>query len=129
MKFLKGIFKGVKDKIFNPIGRFVNRNKKALLTAAMIAGMVYTGGALAGTWTWGGSLVGSLAPGASLVTTASAGTGAGAALVGGQTLLGTGITTGLSEVASIGQDDDYGPIGRGPANRLISGRNRGYGYA
>ena len=129
MAIFKNVFKGIKNKIFKPLGRFVKRNKKALLTAAMIAGMVYTGGALAGTWTWGGQLVGSTIAGTTSTVAASAGTGAGAALVGGQTLLGTGITTGLSEVASIGQDDDYGPIGTGPASRLISGRNRGYGYA
>lgn len=151
MKFLKGIFKGVKDKIFSPLGRFAKRNKKALITAAVLAGMIYTGGALAGLGggTWGttfGISAQQAAAGTGLYGFFGAGAGAGGAAASGtvlgaqtaaygstvsglgSTLLGTGVTTGIGEVAALGEED-YGPIGRGPANRLVPGRNRGFGYA
>ena len=157
MKFLKGIFKGVKDKILSPLGRFAKRNKKALITAAVLAGMIYTGGALAGlggrhmgNYFWyfsqqaaaGTGLYGFFGAGAGAGGATAVGATAKAGLVGpaqtfaygstasgiGSTLLGTGATTGIGEVAALGEED-YGPIGRGPANRLVPGRNRGFGYA
>ena len=47
-KPIKKIFKGIKNKILKPIGRFIKKHKKLLLTAALITGLVFTGGALAG---------------------------------------------------------------------------------
>lgn len=45
---MKWLFKKVKNKILQPVGRFVKRNKKELLTAGLIAGLVISGGVLAG---------------------------------------------------------------------------------
>lgn len=140
MGFLKNIFKGIKKKIFNPLGRFVKRNKKALLTAGLIAGLVVSGGAMAGLFPSLGTAAGTtLAAGAGTTFTSTVGTGiftgvgAGAATTAftgaGQALLGTGISTGLAAAGGALDDGDYGPMGTGPASRLISGRNRGYGYA
>tara|TARA_R100000329_G_scaffold7910_3_gene9363 strand:+ start:2983 stop:3693 length:711 start_codon:yes stop_codon:yes gene_type:complete len=47
-KPIKKVFKGIKNKILKPIGRFIKKHKKLLLTAALITGLVFTGGALAG---------------------------------------------------------------------------------
>ena len=62
MSIFKNIFKGIKNKIVKPLGRFIKRNKKAIITAGLIAAMVYTGGALAG---WYGTGMSALAPSAS----------------------------------------------------------------
>jgi hypothetical protein len=67
MNIFKSIVGGVKKKIVDPFKRFVNRNKKALITAAILGATIYTGGALAGWWAG----TGKLAAGA----TALAGTG------------------------------------------------------
>lgn len=77
MGFLKNIFKGVKKKIFEPLGRFAKRNKKALITAAVLGTMIYTGGALAG-W-WGSGLTGA---GSGAVSATAAETALGGSLTG-----------------------------------------------
>lgn len=78
MGFLKNIFKGVKKKIFEPLGRFAKRNKKALITAAVLGTMIYTGGALAG-W-WGSGLTSGIGSGAASATAAE--TALGGSLTG-----------------------------------------------
>lgn len=78
MGFLKKIFKGVKKKIFEPLGRFAKRNKKALITAAVLGTMIYTGGALAG-W-WGSGLTSGIGSGAASATAAE--TALGGSLTG-----------------------------------------------
>jgi len=59
-KPVKSIFKGIKNKILKPTERFLRKHKKTLLTAALITGLVFTGGALAGAgWASGfGSALG-----------------------------------------------------------------------
>ena len=47
-KPVKNVFKGIKNKILKPTERFLRKHKKTLLTAALITGLVFTGGALAG---------------------------------------------------------------------------------
>ena len=47
-KPVKSVFKGIKNKILKPTERFLRKHKKTLLTAALITGLVFTGGALAG---------------------------------------------------------------------------------
>ena len=56
MNIFKSIVGGVKKKIVDPFKRFVNRNKKALITAAILGATIYTGGALAGWWAGAGKL-------------------------------------------------------------------------
>lgn len=56
MNIFKSIVGGVKKKIVDPFKRFVNRNKKALVTAAILGATIYTGGALAGWWSGAGKL-------------------------------------------------------------------------
>ena len=53
-KPVKSIFKGIKNKILKPTERFLRKHKKTLLTAALITGLVFTGGALAGAG-WAGN--------------------------------------------------------------------------
>ena len=56
MAIFKNVFKGIKNKIFKPLVRFVDRNKKALITAAILGATIYTGGAVAGWWQGAGKL-------------------------------------------------------------------------
>lgn len=56
MNIFKSIVGGVKKKIVDPFKRFVNRNKKALVTAAILGATIYTGGAVAGWWQGVGKL-------------------------------------------------------------------------
>ena len=56
MNIFKSIVGGVKKKIVDPFKRFVNWNKKALLTAAILGATIYTGGAVAGWWQGAGKL-------------------------------------------------------------------------
>ena len=72
-KPVKSVFKGIKNKILKPTERFLRKHKKTLLTAALITGLVFTGGALAGAgWASGfGSALG-------IGPAAAAGGGAGA---------------------------------------------------
>ena len=56
MNIFKSIVGGVKKKIVDPFKRFVNRNKKALITAAILGATIYTGGAVAGWWQGAGKL-------------------------------------------------------------------------
>jgi len=101
---VKGAVKGVKNAV-KGVGRFVKKHKKAILMAGLIAGMVFTGGALAGAW--GTVVPGSVAAAsgvgaanigaASVLATAGAGSAGLSAL--GTTLLGSGLTMGIGQVA------------------------------
>ena len=142
MAIFKNVFKGIKNKIFKPLGRFVDRNKKALITEGMIAGLVVSGGAMAGLFPSLGTAAGTTLASATAFSpaiTTTVGTGifkgvaAGAATTAftttGQALLGTGITAGLGAVGGALEGEDDSIYGVGAANRLVAGRNRGYGYA
>lgn len=124
MSIFKNIFKGIKNKIVKPLGRFIKRNKKAIITAGLIAGMVYTGGALAG---WYGTGMSALAPSASAAATIVPGAtanlaAAGAASTGlaatGSALATTGITTGLQAAASAMDDSEEYMYGSGYVQQL-----------
>ena len=56
MNIFKSIVGGGKKEIVDPFKRFVNRNKKALITAAILGATIYTGGAVAGWWQGVGKL-------------------------------------------------------------------------
>tara|TARA_R100001129_G_scaffold176333_1_gene150224 strand:- start:5574 stop:6122 length:549 start_codon:yes stop_codon:yes gene_type:complete len=88
-KPVKSIFKGIKNKILKPTERFLRKHKKTLLTAALITGLVFTGGALAGAgWASGfGSALG-IGPAA-----ATAGTGA---VAGGAPIVAGGASTSVA---------------------------------
>ena len=129
MAIFKNVFKGIKNKIFKPLGRFVNRNKKALITAGMIAGLVVSGGAMAGLFPSLGTAATATAAGTGIFTNVAAGAATTAFTTTGQALLGTGVTAGLSAVGGALEGEDDSIYGVGAANRLVAGRNRGYGYA
>lgn len=126
MSIFKNIFKGIKNKVVKPLGRFIKRNKKAIITAGLIAAMVYTGGALAG---WYGTGAATLAPSASALATIVPGStataslaAAGAASTGlaatGSALATTGITTGLQAAASAMDDSEEYMYGSGYVQQL-----------
>ena len=102
MGIFKKLTKGLKEKIVDPFKGFVNRNKKALVTAAILAGVIYTGGAIAGwfhTAAAGGGLTGTLAA-------AGAAGGVGATTVAGSVATGAATkAAGLAEAkVTTGQD-------------------------
>lgn len=73
MGIFKKLTKGLKEKIVDPFKGFVNRNKKALITAAILGATIYTGGALAGWWGTGAATAGTTA-GVTAAETALGGT-------------------------------------------------------
>ena len=109
MSIFKNIFKGIKNKIVKPLGRFIKRNKKAIITAGLIAGMVYTGGALAGFFPNAAGVT------ATLTSAGAASTGLAAA---GSALATTGITTGLQFAASAMDDSEEYMYGSGFVQQL-----------
>ena len=107
-KFIKNIVKGVVKNVKNQVkgvGRFIKKHKKAILTAGLIAGMVFTGGALAGAWgtVVPGAVTAATGVGASTIGAASAlataGAGSAALSTLGTTMLGTGLTMGVGQIA------------------------------
>ena len=70
-KPVKSIFKGIKNKILKPTERFLRKHKKTLLTAALITGLVFTGGALAGAG-WASGFAGATGIGARSYAASSA---------------------------------------------------------
>ena len=102
MGIFKKLTKGLKEKIVDPFKGFVNRNKKALVTAAILAGVIYTGGAIAGWFpaaAAGGGLTGTLAA-------SGAAGGVGATTVAGSVATGAATkAAGLAEAkVTTGQD-------------------------
>ena len=75
MGIFKKLTKGLKEKIVDPFKGFVNRNKKALITAAILGATIYTGGALAGWWGTGAAGGGLALPGLNLGLKGVAGAG------------------------------------------------------
>jgi len=88
-KPVKSVFKGIKNKILKPMERFVRKHKKTLLTAALITGLVFTGGALAGAG-WASGFSGATGIGAANFAGATAGTGA---IAGGAPIVAGGVST------------------------------------
>jgi predicted negative regulator of RcsB-dependent stress response len=97
MGIFKKLTKGLKEKIVDPFKGFVNRNKKALITAAILGATIYTGGALAGWWGTGAA---TLAPSASALATIVPGSAATSTLAAAGAAGGVGATTVASSVAT-----------------------------
>ena len=116
MGIFKKLTKGLKEKIVDPFKGFVNRNKKALVTAAILAGVIYTGGAIAGWFPTAAAGGGGLAlPGLNLGLQGVAGAGgtvsgvisggaAGAAGgVGASTVAGSVATGAVTKAAGLAE--------------------------
>lgn len=114
---MKWLFKKVKNKILQPVGRFVKRNKKELLTAGLIAGLVISGGVLAGNpafvaafpnfATAAGTAVVGVGPtpsGAALGTTAVAAEGGKLAAAKALSAAGSGLGTSVGTSYVMGED-------------------------
>jgi hypothetical protein len=113
-KVFKKVVKGVKGAV-KGVGRFVKKHKKALLTVAAIAGMIYTGGAMANYFTgapdfltsFGDNALGK-AVGQSLFTTGT----------------GTAVATGVSQLTGgdpFGYETPEGPFIPGTPRLQSSG--------
>lgn len=114
---MKWLFKKVKNKILQPVGRFVKRNKKELLTAGLIAGLVISGGVLAGNPAFvqafpafantAGTAVVGVGPttsGAALGTTAVAAEGGKLAAAKALSAAGSGLGTSVGTSYVMGED-------------------------
>ena len=105
MGIFKKLTKGLKEKIVDPFKGFVNRNKKALITAAILGATIYTGGALAGWWGTGAAGGGGLAlPGLNLGLQGVAGAGGtvSGVISGGAAGTAGGITAKLAAAGAAG---------------------------
>ena len=105
MGIFKKLTKGLKEKIVDPFKGFVNRNKKALVTAAILAGVIYTGGAIAGwfpatsTLAPSAGMLAKIVPGAT-AKLAAAGAAGG---VGATTVAGTVATGAVTKAAGLAE--------------------------
>ena len=105
MGIFKKLTKGLKEKIVDPFKGFVNRNKKALVTAAILAGVIYTGGAIAGWFPTAAAGGGGLAlPGLNLGLQGVAGAGGtvSGVISGGAAGTAGGITAKLAAAGAAG---------------------------
>tara|TARA_X000001388_G_scaffold69565_1_gene58112 strand:+ start:1936 stop:2427 length:492 start_codon:yes stop_codon:yes gene_type:complete len=124
-KVFKKVVKGVKGAV-KGVGRFVKKHKKALLTVAAIAGMIYTGGAMAGYF-----------PGPEFLTGATTSAATGAATGASTNVLrqavgkslfttgtGTAVATGVSQLTGgdpFGYETPEGPFIPGTPRLQSSG--------